>query len=275
MQKTILVTGSTDGIGLETARMLVSQGHYVLLHGRNPAKLEDVEKTLSGLPGGGHVESYVADLSRMADVEALAKAVAEKHDKLDVLINNAGVFRVPDPISQDGLDVRFAVNTIAPYLLTQRLLPLLGTSGRVINLSSAAQSPVDPKALAGRGRLSDGEAYAQSKLALTMWSRSVALSLKDKGPAIIAVNPRSMLGSKMVKQAYGVAGGDLRIGAEILTRAALADEFATASGKYFDNDVGRFASPHPDALDPQKSEEIVRVIEAVWAEITQSNENHL
>ena len=275
MQKTILVTGSTDGIGLATAGMLVSLGHHILLHGRNPAKVEEAERTLSALPDGGGVESYVADLSRIADVEALAKAVAEKHARLDVLINNAGVYNAPDPVTQDGLDVRFAVNTIAPYLLTQRLLPLLGPSGRVVNLSSAAQSPVDPRALAGKGRLSDGAAYAQSKLALTMWSRSLALSLKDDGPAIIAVNPGSMLGSKMVKQAFGVAGGDIRIGAEILTHAALSNEFETASGQYFDNDSGQFTSPHPDALNPEKSEEIVRVIEAVLAKITQSDENHL
>ena len=268
MQKTILITGSTDGIGLETARMLVSPGHNVLLHGRNPAKLEEVEKALSELPDGGQVESYVADLSRIAEVEALAKAVTDRHARLDVLINNAGVYRTAEVVSQNGLDTRFVVNTIAPYLLTQRLLPLLGASGRVINLSSAAQSTVDPEAIAGRARLSDGVAYAQSKLAITMWSRSMALSLKDDSPAIIAVNPGSMLGSKMVKEAYGVDGGDLRIGAEILTRAALADEFAAASGQYFDNDSGQFASPHPDALDPRKPEEIVGVIEAVLAEIT-------
>ena len=95
----------------------------------------------------------------------------------------------------------------------------------------------------------------------------MALSLEDDGPAIIAVNPGSMLGTKMVKQAFGVAGGDIRIGAEILTRAALADEFAAASGQYFDNDSGRFASPHPNVLDPRKSEEIVRVIEAVLARV--------
>ena len=269
MQKTILVTGSTDGIGLETARMLVSLGHNILLHGRNPAKLEKVERTLSALSDGGRVESYVSDLSRMADVVALAKAVADKHAKLDVLINNAGVFSAPDPITQDGLDVRFAVNTIAPYLLTQRLLPLIGATGRVINVSSAAQSTVDPEALVGRAPLSDGAAYAQSKLAITMWSRYMALSLKDDGPAIIAVNPKSLLGSKMVKQAYGIDGGDLRIGAEIFCRAALSDEFAAASGKYFDNDSGQFASPHPDALDPQKSENIVRIIEEVLSELTQ------
>lgn len=268
MQKTILVTGATDGIGLETVKILVSLGHNVLLHGRNPDKLEKVEKMVSASSDGGWVVSYVADLSCMADVEALAQAVAETHPELNVLINNAGVYSTPDRRTQDGLDVRFAVNTIAPYMLAKRLLPLLGASGRVVNLSSAAQFPVDLEALGGRGELSDGAAYAQSKLALTMWSRSMASSLGDSGPAIIAVNPRSMLGSKMVKEAYGVAGGDLRIGADILCRASLSDEFADASGRYFDNDIGQFATPHPDALDPQKCEEVVRVIEAVLAEIT-------
>ena len=268
MGKIILVTGSTDGIGRETARMLVSQGHTVLLHGRNPAKLEEVENELSTLPGGGRVESYVADLSDMADVEALAKALTEKHGKIDVLINNAGIFKVSNPVTRDGLDVRFVVNTLAPYLLTRRLLPLLGDSGRVVNLSSAAQAPVDLRALSGEVRLADMDAYAQSKLAITAWSRTMAQTL-EKGPAVIAVNPGSMLGSKMVKESFGVAGGDIRIGADILTRAALAEEFAAASGKYFDNDSGRFASPHPDALDPRKSEEILRAIETILAGLAQ------
>lgn len=264
MGKVILITGSTDGIGLETARMLVSQGHTVLLHGRNPAKLAGVEKELSAVPGDGRVESYVADLSNMADVEALAKAVAEKHTMLDVLINNAGILKTPDTITPDGLDVRFVVNTLAPYLLTERLLPLLGTSARVVNLSSAAQDTVDPEALSGRIELADMPAYAQSKLAITMWSRHMAQALKD-GPAIIAVNPGSLLASKMVKEGFGIAGNDIRIGADILVRAALADEFAAASGKYFDNDAGQFAPPHRDALDQQKSEEIVHVIKTVLA----------
>lgn len=266
MKKTILITGATDGIGLETARMLVSLGHTTLLHGRNPEKLANVVKTISVLPGAECIESYVADLSDMTAVEKLAKAVTEKHKKLDVLINNAGVYSMSTPQTKDGLDVRFAVNTIAPYLLTKKLLPLLDASGRVINLSSAAQFPVDPAALAGKAELSDGAAYAESKLALTMWSRHMALSLKNDGPSIIAVNPKSMLGTKMVKQAYGVAGGDLRIGAEILTRAALSDEFEGVSGQYFDNDIEQFTSPHPDALNPQKCGEIVRVIEEILAQ---------
>ncbi len=269
MQKTILITGATDGIGLETSKALVGLGHKLLLHGRNPAKLEAVCKALSSLTAGADTENYVADLSDMAEVKALAKAVAEKYEGLDVLINNAGVFHTPKPVLENGLDVRFVVNSIAPYLLTQRLLPMLGTSGRVVNLSSAAQSPVDLDALAGKRRLGEMPAYAQSKLALTMWSFELARKLGKKGPAIIAENPRSMLGSKMVKEAFGVAGGDLRIGAEILVRTALSDEFAPASGQYFNNDIGQFASPHPDALNTQKCEAIVRVIAAVLADITQ------
>ena len=133
-----------------------------------------------------------------------------------------------------------------------------------MNVSSAAQAPVDIAALRGEGRkLSDGAAYAQSKLALTMWSRQMAEDLGDTGPLIVAVNPASLLGSKMVKEAYGVAGGDLRIGADILVRAATTDEFKNASGRYYDNDAQTFASPHPDALDAVKNERVVRTIEAL------------
>ncbi|WP_442510482.1 SDR family NAD(P)-dependent oxidoreductase [Novipirellula sp. SH528] len=267
MMKRILLTGATDGIGLATANMLVSLGHQVLLHGRSADKLDNVVQSLRATFEDAQVESYLADLSQISEVESLAKGVSAKHDTLDVLINNAGVFSASNPKTPEGLDVRFAVNTIAPYLLTQRLLPRIGKSGRVINLSSAAQSPVDAGALIGQCRLPDGAAYAQSKLALTMWSRHLALSLGDEGPAIIAVNPGSMLGSKMVKEAYGVGGKDIQIGAEILTRAATSDEFASASGQYFDNDLGRFAPPHPDALDDEKCQEIVDTIESVLAEI--------
>lgn len=265
--KTILITGATDGIGFQTAKMLAGAGHNLLVHGRNPEKLDKVKNALAELPGSGSIEGYIADLSKMAEVEKFAKAVARKYDSLDSLINNAGVYVVPEKVTPEGLDTRFAVNTIAPYLLTKRLLPLLGTSGRVVNLSSAAQSSVSAEALTSPSRQSDGAVYAQSKLALTMWSRSMALSLGEEGPSIIAVNPASMLGSKMVKEAYGVAGGDLRIGADVLCRAATADEFADGSGKYFDNDRGIFASPHPDALDQQKIDEIVNVIETILAKL--------
>ena len=269
MTKTILITGSTDGIGLEAAKVLYSQGHHILLHGRSDTKLKAAEKALSELSGDGRIESYLADLSRMADVETLGEAIAANHEQLDVVINNAGVFRTADTFTDDGLDIRFAVNTFAPYLLTQRLLPLLRPGARVVNLSSAAQSPVNLEALAGRTSISDQlNAYAQSKLALTMWSRAMAHLHNDRALVFVAVNPGSLLATKMVKEGFGMAGNDIQVGADILVRAALADEFANASGKYFDNDKGRFASPHPDALDQKKSEEIVRVIETVLARIT-------
>ena len=262
MSKTILITGSTDGIGLATAEMLIAQGHHVLLHGRNAEKLEKTLQALSSLPGGEHAQGYVANLANLHEVTALTQSITAKHSNLDVLINNAGVFKTTEPRTADGLDVRFVVNTLAPYLLTQKLMPLLAKTARVINLSSAAQAPVELQALTGKTMLADDfKAYAQSKLALTMWSRVMAQNLGENGPVIIAVNPGSMLGSKMVRDGFGVAGGDIKIGADILTRLALADDFAHASGQYFDNDAKRFSAPHPDALDTQKSAAVVQELD--------------
>ncbi|WP_420412875.1 SDR family NAD(P)-dependent oxidoreductase [Roseibium sp.] len=134
MQKTILITGATDGIGLETVRQLVAGGHKVLLHGRNSDKLAKVDKDLSALSGAGPIETYVADLSDLAQVGVLAGEIASQNDQLDVLINNAGVYRTNQPLTDNGMDVRFVVNTIAPYLLTRKLLPLMSSCGRIINL---------------------------------------------------------------------------------------------------------------------------------------------
>lgn len=262
--KTILVTGATDGIGLATAKALGERGHRVLLHGRNPDKLETAAASLKGAAG---VETYRADLSHPEAVTALAAEVAERHARLDVVINNAGVFNVRETRTEDGLDVRFAVNTVAPYRLTRLLLPHLAPTGRVVNLSSAAQAPVDLAALRGEGRLSDGNAYAQSKLALTMWTNALADELAEElgenGPVIVSVNPGSLLGTKMVSEAYGTQGNDIGIGVDILVRAALSDEFADASGRYFDNDARRFAPPHPDASDPAKCKAVLRALDAI------------
>ena len=266
MPKTILITGSTDGIGFGAARTLYSQGHHILLHGRNASKLEAAEQALLGLSGNGLVDAYLADLSRMSDVEKLARDITEHHKQLDVVINNAGIFRTTDTFTADGLDIRFAVNTLAPCLLTERLSPILGPKARVINVSSAAQSPVDLEALAGSAEIKDQlNAYAQSKLALTMWSGTMAHSNMDGDPVFVAVNPGSLLATKMVKEGFGMAGKDIRIGGDILVRAAVSDEFAEASGLYFDNDRGQFASPHPDAMDSRKCRDLIQAIQAVLA----------
>ncbi len=265
MEKKILITGATDGIGFATAQSLLENGHTVLIHGRNEEKLAAAKTRLLALFPSAHIETYAADLSVLAQVQALADSVRDLHTNIDVLINNAGVYVVPEAVSEDGLDLRFAVNTIAPYLLTQRLLPLIGNTGRVINLSSAAQAPVNPHELATPSELSDGEVYAKSKLALTMWSRHMAASLQNNGPAIIAVNPGSLLGSKMVKQAYGVTGGNLQKGADILVRLALSEKFSDASGIYYDNDSGQITDPHRDALNAAKIAEVTQAIENILA----------
>ena len=272
MSKTILITGSTDGIGLEAAKKLAEQGHRVLLHGRNPEKLQKVADELSSI---GEVESYIADLTDMDAVRSMAKQVSDKHETLDVLMNNAGILKSPNSHTKYGIDIRFVVNSFAPYLLTTLLLPLLKKAdqgkeetSRVINLSSAAQAPVNPHDMKGNmqgkgGDLSTMAAYSQSKLALTMWSFHLAESLGGDGPAVIALNPGSLIDTKMVQEGFGHAAKDITVGTDILVRAALSDEFARGNGKYFDNDSNQFADPHPDCLDPAKRSATVQLMESI------------
>ena len=254
--KTVLLTGATDGIGKRTAKRLVQDGHRVLLHGRSASKLAAVADAL-----GGDTATYTADLSRLAEVRDLVAAVRRDHDRLDVLINNAGVYRTPDPLTAEGLDVRFVVNTVAPYVLTVGLLPLLGTAGRVVNVSSAAQAPVSLEALAGRARLAPMDAYAQSKLAIAAWTQTLAADHPD-GPVFVAVNPGSLLATKMVREGFGVAGSDVGIGVEVLVRAALDPTWAARSGSYYDNDTHRFAPVHP-AGQGRRARAITRAVEEV------------
>lgn len=255
MSKTILVTGATDGIGLLTAKKLAAKGHRLLLHGRSDPKLRGALDEV----GNGAV-TFKADLSDLSQVATLADEVKAASGQIDVLINNAGVFKTPAPVLASGLDVRFVVNTIAPYILTQSLLPAMPSDGRVINLSSAAQAPVDLAAMRGDHRIADMDAYAQSKLAITAWTWAMA-QRHPEGPVFVAVNPGSLLASKMVKDGFGVAGNDLSIGADILCRAALDDDFAEATGMYFDNDARRFAPIKPSAIDASNLAGLMATIE--------------
>ena len=220
MQKTILVTGSTDGIGLATAKMLASQGMLCCCIGRNPHKLADAQRRCA-LPGAGPIESHVADLSRIEEVEVLAAAAGERHGKLDVLINNAGILRTSDAVTRDGLDVGFVVNTVAPICSRSGSCRFWGRSGRVVNLSSAAQSPVDPEALAGRVRLADcGDLRSKQARAHDVVAPARA-DARSCGPLIVAVNPGSDARQQDGEGGLpGVDGGDIGIGADILVRAA-------------------------------------------------------
>jgi NAD(P)-dependent dehydrogenase (short-subunit alcohol dehydrogenase family) len=255
MTKTILITGATDGIGRATALALASQGHRMVVHGRSSEKLNALAQEI-----GAEVTTVQADMSDLSQVAAMARDLKNTNDRIDVVINNAGVFKVGKPLTRDGMDVRFVVNTFAPALLSNLLLPIIPKGGRLVHLSSAAQSPVDIDAMVGKRHLSDMEAYAQSKLALTMWSKDFAAHHPD-GPLSIAVNPGSLLATKMVREGFGTAGNDLNIGVDILIRAALSDEFSDMSGRYFDNDSGRFSKPHPDAADAGKVAKVVAAID--------------
>ena len=254
MLKTIFLTGATDGIGLVTAKTLAADGHHLLIHGRNSEKLASVRSALMAENSGAKITCYQADLAELSQVATLAETITKEHQHIDVLINNAGVFAANNPVTAQGYDLRLVVNTLAPYLLAKKLLPLLNENGRIVNLSSAAQAPVNLQALTSAKQtvLSDNAAYAQSKLALTMWTYAMAAQRRENHPLFVSINPKSFLGSKMVQEAYGVAGSDLSVGADILIRAALSDEFSDANGKYFDNDIASFANPHPDGFNNDK-----------------------
>lgn len=265
MALTILITGATDGIGLAAATVLADQGHTLLLHGRSARKLTAAAASLSGSSAAA-VHTFRADLTDLHAVSAMASDVRQKHGTPDVLINNAGVLAPSSTTSQltpQGLDMHFAVNAIAPYLLTRLLTPRL----RVVNLSSAAQSPVNVNDLAATG-LPNFERYAQSKLAITMWSKHLADEMKQKGSGVVvvAVNPGSMLATNMVKNAFGVSGGSVRVGAQIIARAATHDDFKDSSGKYFNNDAGAFGSPHRDARDARKNAALVHRFDDILKE---------
>ena len=253
----VFITGGTDGIGFQTARMLLDLGCTVAIHGRDHQKLLNCQRVLSD-----KVRVYRADLSDLEAVRSLAVKVANDFTKIDVLINNAGVLKAPVTQTVSGRDLRFEVNTIAPYLLTRRLLPVIPKDGRVINLSSAAQSAVDCDALTKFRPMSDMDVYSQSKAAITMWSQELAARHPD-GPAFVSVNPGSLLGTKMVKEGFGIEGKDVTIGAEILLRLATDPKIQEHSGNYFCNDQDAYTAPNPCVLNDQARQTIMSVLDQI------------
>ena len=257
--KTILITGSTDGIGKLTAIQLAKQGHRIFMHGRNKAKLLDSIQEVSILTGNREIKGFVSDFSILAEVYQFADFIKSEISSLDVLINNAGIFNSVKERTRDGFDIRFAVNYFAPFVLTSELTPVLQTSQypRVINLSSAAQQPVSLEALKGNQKLTAQNAYAQSKLALTMWS--MHLAKEESNLVSIPVNPGSLLNTKMVKEAFGQYWSSADKGANILTELAISEKILSKSGNYFDNDRGTFSQAHIDAYDQEKINELMEV----------------
>lgn len=255
--KTILITGSTDGVGKLTALKLAKDGHQLILHGRNSEKLDKTISEIKEQTTNDEISGVVSDLSDFSSIQKMIAEISNQFSKIDVLINNAGVFKSSIQSNRDGLDMRFAVNYFAPYLLTKGLLSILKNSNasRVINLSSAAQASVSIEALKGNESLSEQEAYAQSKLALTMWSFAFA----KVNPTIttIAVNPGSLLNTNMVKEAYGHHWSSADKGANILCELAVLDKFSDSNGTYFDNDKGAFNNAHQDAYNQERIDTLI------------------
>ena len=263
MNKQILITGSTDGIGKLTALKLAKEGNTVYIHGRSEAKVNNVVAEIKEASNNENVKGFVADFSDLNAVKQLAEQIKSEVLSLDILINNAGIFKTPSVKTDAGLDIRMAVNYLATYVLTENILPVLekGTETRIVNLSSAAQSTVKKGILTGDVTINASDAYAQSKLALTMWSFHFAK--QHPNITTIAVNPGSLLNTKMAKEAYGQHWSPAEKGVNIIYDLATSDAYKDASGKYFDNDkgdtIGRFAQAHPDAYDEAKIETLLDI----------------
>ena len=259
--KTILITGATDGIGRLATQKLAALGHQVLAHGRDQKKVESLTNTTIG-----QIEPWLADLANLSDVQGMCRQILQRHERLDAVVNNAGVLKASATQTLTNRDIRFEVNTIAPYLITRELLPIIDAQGVILNVSSAAQAPVDLEALEQFRAMGDMEAYAQSKLAMTAWSRYAANELTN-GPSVISVNPGSLLATKMVKEGFGVEGKDLNIGADILVRLVTDPVDSRRTGEYFDNDAGDFGSPHSAVVDDAFGRRLVASLDSIIDQI--------
>src|SRR5215211_162959 len=235
-ETTILVTGATDGLGKRVARELAAKGTTVLLHGRSPERLEDTLEEIRSQTSSQKVGSYVADLSSLAAVRDLADRILSEYDRLDVLVNNAGIIVQERKESEDGYELTFAVNYLSHFLLTSLLLPLLKDSApaRVVNVASAGQSPIDFDDLMLERGYDAMRAYSMSKLAQIMFTFELAERLSDTGVSVNALHPASLMDTKMVKDTFGYTMSTVEEGADATVHLAASPELEGVTGRYFD-----------------------------------------
>jgi NAD(P)-dependent dehydrogenase (short-subunit alcohol dehydrogenase family) len=225
---TILVTGATDGLGRALATELVARDHDVLVHGRSQ---ERIDQTVAELDSP-RVRAYRADLSSLADVRELARAVREREERLDVLVNNAGIgAHGPREESADGLELRFAVNYLAGFVLTRELLGLLRASApaRIVNVASAGQQALDFDDLQLERDYSGVRAYCQSKLAQILFTIDLAGELQGSGVTVTALHPATYMPTKMVPSPIST----LQEGVDATLRLVDSPEVEGVSGVYF------------------------------------------
>ena len=235
-EATNLVTGATDGLGKRVARELAAKGTTVLLHGRSPERLEATLEEIRSQTSSQKVGSYLADLSSLAAVRDLADRILSEYDRLDVLVNNAGIIVQERKESEDGYELTFAVNYLSHFLLTSLLLPLLKDSApaRVVNVASAGQSPIDfddPMLERGYDAM---RAYSTSKLAQIMFTFELAERLSDTEVSVNALHPASLMDTKMVQDTFGYTMSTVEEGKEAVVRLAVSPELEGVTGRYFD-----------------------------------------
>jgi NAD(P)-dependent dehydrogenase (short-subunit alcohol dehydrogenase family) len=236
-EQTALVTGATDGLGRALARELAERGATDLDHGRSDARLRETVEEI----GSKRVRPYRADFSRLADVRRLADHVERGYPRLDLLVNNAGIGGGKDgrrEESTDGYELRFAVNYLAPFLLTNLLLPLLRRSApaRVVNVASVGQSPIDFDDVMLEHGYGGMRAYSQSKLAQIMFTFTLAerLAAEGAGVTVNALHPASLMNTKMVYESFGYTMSTIEDGVEATLRLAISPDLDGVSGRYFD-----------------------------------------
>ncbi|NRP86675.1 (S)-1-Phenylethanol dehydrogenase [Ensifer adhaerens] len=236
--KTILITGSTDGVGRRVAERLALTGAMVLVHGRDKPRAEHLLSTIRD--AGGKAAFYPADLSSLDDVRSLADAIERDHTRLDVLISNAGIGtgggNAKRELSRDGHELRFAVNYLAGFLLTRRLLPLLKASGhaRIVNVSSAGQQPIDFRDVMLTRDYSGARAYCQSKLAQVMFTLDLAEELAGSGVTANCLHPATYMDTTMVRQAGAAPISTVDQGADAILNLVAGFDTEGSSGLYYD-----------------------------------------
>ena len=265
--KTILVTGATDGLGKQVALDLAAGGATVLLHGRNQQKGEATLQEIRKATGNQKLTYYNADLSSLDAVRRLSDQIQADQKRLDVLINNAGIGAGSHgdqrERSAEGYELRFAVNYLAPFLLTLRLLPLLRQSSpaRIINVASVGQQRIDFDNV----MLEDGydglRAYRQSKLAQVMFTFDLAEALRDSGITVNSLHPASLMNTKMVLETdyFGSPMTTIEEGAQAVEYLATSPELERVTGEFFDGMQQSRADPQ--AYDKEARRRLWRLSE--------------
>ena len=246
----VLVTGSTAGIGRQTALDLARLGARVLLHARDHARGEPVLEDLRRASGNRSMELVVGELASLAGVAALARSVRARTGRLDILINNAAVFRKERTWTEDGFETTFAVNHLAPFLLTGLLMEALEAApgARIINVASMAHAGarLDFDNLQGE-RFYDGfSAYDLSKLANVMFTLELAERLRGSAVTANCLHP-GVVTTRLLTEGFGITGIPVERSTRCLLHMALSPLMAGVTGQYFVD--SRPAAPAPMARE--------------------------